>query len=212
MRALLGVLLLGVQASFVIPMVLQVPRARSANGVSLTGEALWTVAGVGWAVYAYATGDLAIVASGTLAALGSGALSVLAGRHASRASRRRAVGAAAGSAVGGVTAGVLGGVVGLAWALSVFGVVQFLPHLATAAALWLRREPAEGLSVPGTALRAVYAAGWSLYAAGWAVWGITGGAIQWPLLAWGLVGALAFSAQGAVAVRTRRLSVAAQAA
>lgn len=175
--------------------------------MALSSEAIWVVAGVGWALYGHGTGSPTLIASGSIAALGSGLLVALMWRYKTRTDQRAALALVAATVVGIFAPHLLGGVVGLSIALAVFGVVQFIPQIVDTAATIRAGTPMHGVSVVGTAMRAGYTFGWAFYAGAWVLWGITASQIDWPLVAWGLTGAFAFGLQALAAHRasgTRR--------
>lgn len=198
-RAVFGIVLLVTQAALIAPLVVRAVRARSARGIALAGEAIWAVAGLGWAVFGWMTGSRTLIASGCLATLGSGALIVLCARYTPRRVRIRSAILAAVVAAGLIASTAAAGSAGLNVALSAFGVVQFIPQIVTAFSQLTHRRPSTALSVTGTALRGVYTGGWAVWAGAWFVWGFPPGEIIWPLTAWGLAGVVAFAFQAAVA-------------
>lgn len=197
-RDVLGMSLLVAQVAMLLPLVGHAVRSRSAQGVALAGEAIWAVAGIGWMVYAAASGDVAVVASGALAAAGSGCLTVLLWPHATRTQQRTATILAVTTALA-LAAAAAAGPAGLALGLSVFGIVQFWPQTFTSVRALVRREPCAGVTPLGAGLRAVYAGGWALYAGAWFWWGMSASEIGWPLVAWGLMGVVAFGTQALAA-------------
>lgn len=201
MRDVLGVSLLIVQTVLVVPLVLKVIRARSADGMSLASEAIWVVAGIGWALYGHGTGSVTLIASGTIAAVGSGALTALMWRYKTSTEKRAAVVLVVITATGLFTPHVVAGVGGLSLALAAFGVVQFVPQIVDTLRGLRGTGQGLGVSVLGTSLRALYTFGWAFYAGAWVLWGIPVSQIDWPLVAWGLAGAVAFGLQAATAHR-----------
>lgn len=202
-RAGLGFALLAVQAGLLLPLVVHAIRSRSADGVNLGGEAIWAVAGLGWTLYAIWTHDPVVIASGLLAAAGSAILTSLLWPYTTPGQRRQAVWLSI-LTVFGLGASTLAGTVGLSVGLSVFGVVQFVPQTITSVRALLSGRPVSGVSRTGAALRTVYTGGWAAYAGAWFWWGITAREISWPLVAWGLMGVLAFGTQALSAARTPR--------
>jgi hypothetical protein len=198
-REWFGIALVAVQAALLMPLVVHAVRVRSGVGMSLSGEAIWAVAGVGWLVYAMWAQAPAVIVSGALAAVGSGLLTVLLWRAKAR-ERRPALLLGAITLIGLASPAILYGEAGLSVALSVFGIVQFVPQFLESA-LHLRNGTATpGVSLTGAALRSLYTLGWAVYAGGWALWGLAGSRIDWPLVAWGLAGLIAFGAQALAAI------------
>lgn len=199
-RAVFGVALLVVQIVLAWPVIARIHRGRSGLGISLTGEAIWVVAGVGWVVYGAVSGSVALIASGSIAAVTScltvGALWSLVPEQ-----RKSALIVSAGTLLGFVAGVLLAGWAGLSVALSVFGVVQFIPQLRQSVLAFHRRAVTSGVSVAGASLRAVYAAGWAVYGGAWWLWGV---GVDWPLALWGAAGAVTFALQAVVAARSRR--------
>lgn len=204
MRELLGVALLGTQTLLLIPIIWHSFRARTANGMSLMGEMIWASAGIGWFVYALMIDSLTIIASGLIAFLGCGILTIIIWSRTSKKKQQHAVLVTSIATITGTLMGVFAGVEGLALALSIFGVVQFIPHLWTTTRVLRGKETSEGVSTVGASLRAVYTGGWALYAAGWVVWGTGSEDTQWPLFVWGVAGVIAFLSQTVTTVVERR--------
>lgn len=200
-RAVSGVVLLVVQIVLAVPLIVRVFRARSGLGISLTGEAIWMVAGVGWAIYGAVSGSAALIASGSIAAVTS-SLMVVALWSLVPGQRRLALIVSAMTLLGFVAGVLLAGWPGLSVALSVFGVVQFIPQLRQSARALRQRTVTRGVSVVGASLRAAYAAGWAVYGGAWWLWGLTVDHIDWPLAVWGLAGAVTFALQALVAARS----------
>ena len=70
-RSILGMILLCVQAVIVIPLVIELRKTRSAEGISIMSEVAWIVAGMGWSLYGLMSGSPTLIVSGFLATLGS---------------------------------------------------------------------------------------------------------------------------------------------
>lgn len=183
-------------------MTVRLAKANTANGISVFGEAIWTVAGLGWTAWGLGTGSPLVALSGFLSFLGGGSMVTFAWKRIDPQHQVRVGTATACWAAALVAVTVLTGTPGLGAALAVFGAVQFGPHLVTAAKI-ARGTPADALSVPGTALRAVYTGTWAWYSLGWVAWGATGGPISWPVLVWGIAGFVAFTTQAVVATARR---------
>lgn len=206
-REAFGFGLVAVQASILLPLIRHAARSRNGTGASMSGEAIWAVAGVGWLVYALAADAPAVIVSGTVAAFGSAAMVVLLWTTKSSRDRLGAVALAAATALGLGLPGLVYGAGGLVAALSVFGIVQFVPQFVESARHLSAGTPTPGTSVLAASMRALYAFGWSIYACGWALAGLItsgtsgSGRVDWPLAAWGLAGCVAFASQALAAVR-----------
>lgn len=196
-----GAVMVIVQTALLIPLLLHAWRRKSIAGVSVTTEALWSAAGVGWLVYGLGTGSLVLVASGALAFLGSFILLALVRTDISRSDMRAIIAAGALMSASMVISWFLSGASGLGVVLAVFGAVQFLPQLKLTLGSW--RESAPGVSPHAAGLRALYTGGWAAYAGGWALLGLTD-RVDWPLVAWGLAGVVAFSLQAISALFARK--------
>ncbi len=199
-RSVLGIILLCVQAVIVIPLVIELKKTRSAEGISILSEVAWIIAGMGWSLYGLMSGSSTLVVSGFLATLGSAVVYGLVRRDVEVRVRHR-------SGMFGLTfvvvmglSAVLFGVVGLGVFLSVFGLVQFLPQLRTSVVSIGRRD-AVGVPLVGTGLRSLYTLLWAVYAG---AWGLTVADVDWPLAVWGLCGFVAFGLQFVAGVTARR--------
>lgn len=203
MREALGLVLLVTQLLMNVPVIVKLLRSRSGEGVSLSGEMIWVVGGLGWVWYGLFTDSRTLVLSGLLATIGSGVVSVLVLRY-SRQSLLVPVALASATAVAIVSGALLGGVQGLSVAMAVFSVVQFLPQLIVTSRALRKGLPGDGVSLAGSSVRSIYTFGWALYAGAWFLWSIPFISIDWPLAVWGLCGALVFGLQGYHAVVTSR--------
>ncbi len=197
-RAIFGLLLLAVQVTLLAPLILRTKRVRSPEGISLPGEAIWVVAGAGWAIYGVGTSSPMVAASGTAAALGSAVLVLLLRRMLSRARVLLALMVTSVALLAGVA---LRGIEGLGLALAVVGVIQFLPQLAVSARLVTRPRPSAGVSAIASGLRALYTLGWAVYAGASFLWGADATATDWPLAIWGVAGAVTYTFQTIATVR-----------
>lgn len=202
-REITGIALLIVQALIILPLIIELRRTRSAEGISITSEMAWVIAGVGWSIYGVLTGSTILVISGALATTGSLAVLLLTGRDVSAAVWRKV------AVLGAVFAAVMAlstvffGAVGLAVFLSIFGLVQFVPQIATSLRA-LRTRTGFGVPLVGTGLRAVYTATWAIYAGAWWLWGISFADIDWPLAVWGATGFVAFGLQCVAGLRAEK--------
>lgn len=193
-RELFGIAMLGVQMAINIPVILRLLRARSGEGMSLSGEAVWVAGGVGWIIYGVMTDSWTLVVSGSLAVIGCAVTSALVVKY-SRPPMKIAASLCGVTLVAIIGGALVAGVPGLSWSMAVFGVVQFLPQLWETLKSLLRRESAGGVSVLGTTFRAVYTGGWAVYAGAWWLWGIPASQVDWPLMIWGAAGVVVFGLQ-----------------
>lgn len=201
-RSVLAVVLICAQAIVVVPILARLFRARSAHGVSLSTELIWVACGAGWAIYGGVIESTALTISGVLAAVASATIaSVSWGMLPEQRSIATLLGLATAVVIGsGFT---IAGVEGFAVALSVVGVLQFIPQLWLSARLVRSDASTPGVSVIGGVLRAAYCFGWAVYGAAWPFWGMALDRIEWPLVAWGLAGTLAFIVQAVPAMSRR---------
>lgn len=205
-RAITGIALLVVQALILLPLVIELRRTRSAEGISITSEVAWVIAGVGWSVYGGLTDSAILVISGALATAVSLMVLLLVGHDVDTVVRGKVTVLGAVFAAAMALSVVLYGAVGLAVFLSIFGLVQFVPQIITSLCA-LYTKTGHGVPVVGTALRAVYTAMWAVYAGAWWLWGISFVEIDWPLAVWGATGCVAFSLQCVAGFRAIQSSV-----
>ena len=194
MRETLGILLLLFQAALILPLTIELLRTRSGKGVSLLGEMLWVIAGIGWIAYGVLSNSVVLMISGSLAFLGSFIVSLLVWNNKTTKDKKISVLSAFIVAVVFALSIVFGGLVGISLALSVFGIVQFIPQAITS---WksLRNGGAEGVPLLGSISRSLSTLTWAFYAGAWFIWGIAIGKIDFPLLTWGLAGCIVFGMQ-----------------
>jgi uncharacterized protein with PQ loop repeat len=202
-RELTGIALLVIQALIILPLIIELRRTRSAEGISITSEVAWVIAGVGWSIYGALTGSTILVISGALATAGSLAVLLLTGRDVTTDVWRKVAVLGAIFAVAMALSTVFFGAVGLAIFLSIFGLVQFVPQIVTSLRA-LRTRTGFGVPLIGTGLRAVYTATWAVYAGAWWLWGISFADIDWPLAVWGATGFVAFGLQCAAGLRAEK--------
>lgn len=207
-QTVFGLILCGIQAALLLPLLTHARRHRSALGVSLPGEAAWAAAGLGWMAYGLLAQTPVLILSGALATAGSAGLCLLLRRDDSVPLRTWNISVLTGVglllALGAAT--MLWGLAGLSVVLAVFGVVQFLPQAITIITRWNKPNP--GVSVKAAALRGIYTLSWAGYAAGWAVFSTADA--DWPLITWGVSGAVVFTVQAASTWHHRRRSTALQ--
>lgn len=193
-RSVLGMVLLCIQAVIVIPLVIELRKTRSAEGISIMSEVAWIVAGMGWSLYGLMSGSPTLIVSGFLATLGSAVVYGLVRQDIENdVLHRTEVFGLVFVIVMGLSA-MLFGVVGLGVFLSVFGLLQFLPQLRVSLGSIVRRD-AVGVPLMGTGLRSLYTLSWSVYAGAWGLWGLTVADVDWPLAVWGLCGFVSFGLQ-----------------
>lgn len=191
-----GFAMVAIQLALVWPLMSRLRRSRSREGISLSSEAMWVVAGAGWALYGYLDESLPLLASGILAAAASFVVLSLAGAFA-RDTRTRVVAVGAGT-LGLLAIGYAGwGEVGLGGGLAALGLVQFLPQMVVSVRSLASRRPTPGVSPVAAALRASYAFGWAVYAGAW--WWAD---VNWPLAIWGVTGGVAYALQAIAARRS----------
>lgn len=194
MRETLGILLLLFQAVLILPLAIELLRTRSGKGVSLLGEMLWVIAGIGWITYGVLSNSVVLMISGSLAFLGSLIVSVLIWNKKPLREKKVSVISAFLTGIVFALSIVFGGLIGISLSLSIFGVVQFIPQAITS---WnsLRNGGAEGVPLLGSISRSLYTLTWAFYAGAWFVWGISVEKIDFPLLTWGLAGCIVFGMQ-----------------
>lgn len=194
---LIGLVLCAVQAALIPPLLRHARTARTTTGISIPGEAAWCIGASGWITYGTLTSSVPVAMSGVFGLTAAAGLLVI--LHPVITPGQRTVAARAMCAVLALFAGCmiwLGPVTGLALGLAIFGTVQFLPHMY--AVLVLRGAPAAGVSATAAALRALFTGAWAVYAVLDPLLG-TADHVDWPVLAWGVSGALVFSAQAVLA-------------
>lgn len=201
-RALFGLVLIVVQVTLAIPIIMALLGSKERRGISLSGEFIWAAAGIGWALYGGMTGSVTLVVSGSVAAVTSGTISMLVWPVAPSQRKRALV-------LGGGTAAVLGASTllgadhGLSASLAAVGVLQFGPQFAESWHALASKALVAGVSVLGACLRSLYTFSWALYGGAWFLWGPGMSRIDWPLVGWGLAGAVTFALQALGAARSR---------
>lgn len=202
-RDLLGMVLLIIQTGLLVPLCIELLRSRSSKGISLLGETIWVSAGIGWMLYGVSTANKVIIASGCIAAVGSAMVTALILRDTSRSSRLTAFMVAGVALVAFLASRAVWGSVGLAVTLSAFGVIQFIPQIVTSVRSLVNQD-GHGVPLVGSLLRSVYTLSWAVYAGAWFLWGMVGESIDFPLVVWGLAGAVAFGLQFCSGLRAKR--------
>lgn len=202
LRALLGILLIVVQASVAIPIIAALLASRDRRGISLSGELIWVAAGAGWALYGGMTASATLIISGSIAAVTSGAISMLVW-SAVPSRRNTALLLGAGTAFVLGASALFGADRGLSASLALVGMLQFGPQFLESLRASRSRRATLGVSILGASLRSLYTFGWALYGGAWFLWGTSTLRIDWPLVAWGLAGTVTFAVQALVATRFR---------
>lgn len=202
-RSILGMGLLCVQAVIVIPLVIELRKTRSAEGISIMSEVAWIVAGMGWSLYGLMSGSPTLIVSGFLATLGSAVVYGLVRQDIENDVLQRTGVFGLGFVIVMGLSAMLFGVVGLGVFLSVFGLLQFLPQLRVSLGSIVRRD-AVGVPLMGTGLRSLYTLSWAVYAGAWGLWGLTVADVDWPLAVWGLCGFVSFGLQFVSGVVARK--------
>ena len=187
METLLVLVLLGWQVAVSIPQITRLARTRRVGGVSVAGDLLTIMSGLGWMAWALTAGDVATMVSGALVIVGYGPTVALTARYGGRLDQTDRTMLALGFS-GLVVAAATGQ---LGWSLLVFAAVQYAPYVKAV----VTADTTDGVSVIANVMRAVYGFGWTVY-------GLA--AAEWPLIAWGAATTIVF---GMVAVtgRARRV-------
>ena len=200
-RLITGTVLVIVQALIVLPLILELRKTTSAQGISIPSEVAWIIAGVGWSIYGALTQSTTLVISGALATTGSLLVCILVRSDVEPDTWKRIRIPAAVFTIAMLFCAVID-VTWLSVFLSIFGMVQFIPQI-TASVQGIRTRTAHGVPLTGTALRAVYTGTWAVYAGAWGLWGIAFDDIDWPLAIWGATGCVAFILQFMSGLRSR---------
>lgn len=193
-RAVLGIILLIVQASIIIPLVIELKKTRSSSGVSIISETAWIIAGIGWSLYGYLTGSTTLIISGALATIGSAIVYSLVYKDVDSITKKRSLIVSIVFTLIMLLSTMIFHSAGLAVFLSLFGLVQFLPQIATSITS-IKEKNGYGVPLIGTGLRALYTLTWAIYAGAWFLWGMGFGEIDYPLAVWGATGCIAFLLQ-----------------
>jgi hypothetical protein len=202
-HVILGLCLLAMQVILAVVLLCEIYRTRSAGGVAVLGELAWVIAGAGWVWYGLLSSHAVVAVSGVVAAVSSAVVCLLVRGDVSSRLWRQYNLVVCVFALSMIVIGVIFGVTGLSVFLAVFGVVQFMPQLSLSAAQLLRGTCVAGVPVRGAVFRSVYTGLWAVYAVMRNVF--AGGAIDWPLAVWGVVGCAAFMMQAIVGMRSNML-------
>jgi uncharacterized protein with PQ loop repeat len=193
-RELFGLVLLCVQVGINLPVIIKLIKAKTGEGLSISGEIIWIAGGIGWVIYGILTNSLTLIISGSLAAIACLIISGLLFKY-SRPNMLLPMLLGGFTLVSIIVSTWLMGVTGLSVVLSIFGVVQFMPQLLLTISNIRTKTIPFGVSTMGSAFRAVYTGGWAIYAGAWVLWSITVEQIDWPLLFWGIAGVITFGLQ-----------------
>ena len=199
-RELFGLSLIAVQLLLAGPIILKLLRSRERKGFSLAGEIIWVAAGAGWALYGLLFDSTVLIISGSIAALTSGAISILIWNYSPK---KMAIICGLGTVAVLGLGTFWGGKEGLSMSLAFVGAVQFLPQLVKSLRMLKNGERAGGVSVLGSGMRSLYTLSWAVYGGAWFLWGAEMTRIDWPLVGWGLAGAVAFFAQACSGIGSR---------
>lgn len=205
MRNILGLILLATQLALLIPLIWHTFRSKSGAGVSLSGEAIWAVAGLGWIAYGVLFESWTITASGSIAFLGCGILTTFLWRTKTSSERKSALLLSLVTVVGIAGSLAIFGKEGVSLSLAIFGIVQFIPQTVYSIRVIASKSSAAGVSVTASFMRSLYTLGWAIYAGAWFLWGMSFGSIDLPLVAWGLAGVIAFTVQGFSALQPKQI-------
>ncbi len=193
-QQILGIILLIIQFSIIIPLIIELKKTRSSKGISSISEVSWIIAGLGWSIYGFLIDSTTLIISGSLATTGSLIVMVLIIKDLDNNIKRKSFLFGMFFLVFMVITIVLFNSSGLSIFLSAFGIIQFVPQIIVSFKSIFRKD-AHGVPIISTSLRALYTFTWAFYAAAWFVWGISFQEINWPLAVWGLTGFIAFSIQ-----------------
>jgi len=194
-REIFGIILLLVQCAINLPLIVRIVRTKATGGISLTGETIWIAGGVGWLIYGIVTNSVTLMISGSLAALGCLIVASLFIKYGSKPRIGRALFWSLITFSSILVSWHFFDVAGLSVALSVFGVIQFLPQFTLSIRGIATKIDADGVSPVSSFLRSLYTLGWAVYAGLWFIWGITIDEIDWPLFVWGIAGFVTFGLQ-----------------
>ena len=193
-RYILGIILLCIQAIIIIPLVIELRKTRSANGISIISETAWIIAGVGWSIYGYLTDSTTLIISGALATTGSAIVYGLIYKDITVKDKKTSAIFAVIFTIVMVLSTLIFKDPGLGIFLALFGIIQFVPQVITSIQSIIHKDD-HGVPLTGTALRALYTLTWCIYAGAWFFWGIAFQDIDLPLAVWGACGFIAFGLQ-----------------
>lgn len=202
-QQILGIILLIIQFSIIIPLVVELGKTRSSQGISLISEVAWVIAGLGWSIYGFLISNITLIISGALATTGSLIVILLIRKDLNSNVKRKSSLFGIFFFVSMIITIVLYNSPGLSIFLSAFGIIQFVPQVIVSFKSIFRKD-AHGVPIVSTSLRALYTFTWAFYAAAWFVWGISFKEINWPLAVWGLSGFIAFSLQAIAGIMSKK--------
>ena len=193
-RHILGIILLLIQASIIVPLILELRTTRSSSGISILSETAWIIAGAGWSLYGYLTGSSTLIISGALATVGSALVYYLVYTDVDNPTKQRSLILSVVFTIIMLLSTMIFHAAGLAIFLSIFGLVQFIPQMITSLKS-IKHKDGYGVPLIGTGLRSLYTLTWAIYAGAWFIWGMSFNEIDYPLAVWGATGFVAFSLQ-----------------
>lgn len=193
-RHILGIILLLIQASIIVPLILELRTTRSSSGISILSETAWIIAGAGWSLYGYLTGSSTLIISGALATVGSALVYYLVYTDVDNPTKQRSLILSIVFTIIMLLSTMIFHAAGLAIFLSIFGLIQFIPQMITSLKS-IKHEDGHGIPLIGTGLRSLYTLSWAIYAGAWFIWGMSLNEIDYPLAVWGATGFVAFSLQ-----------------
>lgn len=130
-RDILGIILLLIQASIIIPLIIELRTTRSSSGISILSETAWIIAGTGWSLYGYLTGSTTLIVSGALATLGSALVYYFVYEDIDTMTKQRSVIVSVVFTIIMLLSTMIFHAAGLAIFLSIFGLIQFIPQMIT---------------------------------------------------------------------------------
>lgn len=193
-RDILGIILLLIQASIIVPLILELRTTRSSSGISILSETAWIIAGAGWSIYGYLTGSTTLIVSGALATVGSALVYYFVYEDIYTMTKQRSVIVSVVFTIIMLLSTMIFHAAGLAIFLSIFGLIQFIPQMITSLKS-IKHEDGHGIPLIGTGLRSLYTLTWAIYAGAWFIWEMSFNEIDYPLAVWGTTGFVAFSLQ-----------------
>lgn len=202
-QQILGIILLIIQFSIIIPLIIELKKTRSSKGISSISEVSWIIAGLGWSIYGFLIDSITLIISGALATTGSLIVMLLIRKDLDNNIKRKSFLFGMFFLVFMIITIVLFNSSGLSIFLSAFGIIQFVPQIIVSFKSIFRKD-AHGVPIISTSLRALYTFTWAFYAAAWFIWGISFQEINWPLAVWGLTGFIAFSIQSIAGVVSKK--------
>jgi len=189
----LGLVLLVLQFVNAIPLLSRIHATRREpnSGVSILTEAVWGGASTGWLLYSIIVGN-AMLAISSILGMSVSLLLVL--MFVTRDFKKILVplGAYLVTVTSLFVVQWMFGVIWLGVALAVFGVVQFAPQLILSVKLLISGTYAHTASSMSALIRFIYCLGWAVYAT---LPHFYDSLVDYPLLVWGVFGAVTYGAQ-----------------